>query len=224
MLYKYFLFDFDGTVADTVPLIMETFRHVFKVSGGEPVSDDYLLSTIGEPLEKTFDVLPRELRQGALEEYFAYNRSHLDHGVGIFYRLIRAIEEIKDIGGVTGLVTSKRHESAFHTIEQFGIGYLFDQITVREDTSRHKPHPDPVLEAIRRISEKTGNRNDIILNEVLFVGDSIHDLVSAKRAGTHTAIVDWTHMDRSVLIEAAPEHWIKDPSELVEMCYRTKEK
>ncbi len=218
MSYKYMLFDFDGTVADTVPLIMETFSYVFTTLTGEDADEKYLLSTIGEPLEKTFDILAPELRSKALELYFEYNKTHLDTGAGIFYNIVRAISSVRSKGVFTGLVTSKRYESAYHTIRQFELEQYFDIIIVREDTIKHKPHPDPVLEALKRLDQTFGSCVSSEPEQVLFIGDSIHDLLSARSAGTRTAVVGWTRMDKDYLRAAKPDHWIDDPYDLIRMC------
>ena len=218
MPYKYVLFDFDGTIADTIPLIMETFRYVYIKLTGKAADERFLLSTIGEPLERAFEPLSSDLRSRALAEYFAYNKSHLRSGAGIFYGIVKAVAEIRKKGIYTGLVTSKRHESAFQTIEQFGLTDHFDVIIVREDTIRHKPFPDPVLEAVRRITAISGCRQQPEPESFLFVGDSIHDLIAARAAGVDTAIVGWTMMEPDPIREAGPDHWIEDPFDLVKMC------
>jgi pyrophosphatase PpaX len=215
--YKCFLFDFDGTIADTIPLIMETFAHVFKTLTGQEGDRDFLLSTIGEPLEKTFSVLDEDLRDKALQEYFKYNRTHLEFGVGVFADIIKSIYSLKRQGAVTGLVTSKRYESAFFTIRQFELENMFDVIVTRENTQKHKPDPEPIIEAFRQIQGKYPEKNFDFPEEAIYIGDSIHDLKSAQSAGAGTGIVDWTYMDKRSLKESGPDHWIVSGQEILNL-------
>lgn len=216
--YKYVLFDFDGTVVDTIPLIMETFKYVFITLTGKEADNDYLLSTIGEPLEKTFSILDISQQNMALEHYFEYNKTRLKYGVGIFNGMFQTIKQIKSQGGITGLVTAKRFSSAIITIKQFELEELFDVIITRESTKRHKPLPDPIFEGLRQIKNKFPELENISTDQTIYIGDSIHDLKSAKAAKVAAGIVDWTYMNKKILRECDPEHWIYSPQEIIELC------
>ncbi len=218
MTYKYLLFDFDGTVADTIPVILESFQHVFIKFTGKPVDEAYILSTIGLPLEAAFETLPAEDRQAAFDSYIEYNFTRMDTGVTIFFELMDSIRALRAQGVRTGLVTSKRRKSAFHTIERFDLEKDFDVIVVREDTVRHKPHPDPVYKALEDF-EKEAGLGPVLKEEVLFIGDSVHDVLSARSAGLKTVIVDWTYMDKEELRNSRPDYWLyraKDLEKLTE--------
>lgn len=215
--YSVVLFDFDGTIADTVPLIMESFQYVFTLLTGAPGDPQYLLSTIGEPLERTFLVLPEDQREEAMHLYFRYNEEKLASGVGLFIGMVGMLESIRRTGACTGIVTSKRRSVASFTIDQFGLGGYFDVSITKESTVRHKPHPDPILKALEDLGQKFGLRTPIDRSDVLFVGDSIHDLRCARNAGVDVAMVDWTYMDKEVLRGEKPEHWVMTAGEIAAM-------
>jgi pyrophosphatase PpaX len=223
--YRVMLFDFDGTVADTVPLIMESFQYVFTRLTGSPGDERYLLSTIGEPLERTFRVLPEALRDEAMQLYFRYNEEKLASGVGIFIGMNDMLQRIRRSGALTGIVTSKRRSVATFTIDQFDLGRYFDVSITRESTLRHKPHPDPIDKALEELEKQFVLRSPIDRRDVLFVGDSIHDLLCARNAGVDMAMVDWTYMDKDGLRREKPEHWIMDAGEIAAMArmYERKE-
>ncbi|MHB8962016.1 MAG: HAD family hydrolase [Saccharofermentanales bacterium] len=216
--YGVILFDFDGTIADTVPLIMESFQHVFITLTGSPADERFLLSTIGEPLERTFRILDERQRSEAMQLYFRYNETALASGVGIFLGVQQMLEKIRSIGAFTAIVTSKRFSVANFTIEQFGLGSYFDTTITRESTARHKPCPDPIFKALENIQSLFALEEPVDKAEVLFVGDSIHDLRCARNAGVDAAIVDWTYMDKDELRADNPEHWIYNAEDIADFC------
>lgn len=216
--YSVVLFDFDGTIADTVPLIMESFQHVFIALTGSEADEKFLLSTIGEPLERTFRILDESQRAKAMQLYFDYNETALESGVGIFLGIRSMLERIRSIGAYTAIVTSKRLCVAAFTINQFGLGEYFDISIAKESTSRHKPFPDPIFKALESIEQEFDLGEPIEKTDVLFVGDSIHDLRCARNANVDIAIVDWTYMDKKELRSEKPEHWICNAEDIVGLC------
>jgi pyrophosphatase PpaX len=74
----------------------------------------------------------------------------------------------------SAVVTSKRRRSATFGMEATGLLGLFDATVVYEDTSRHKPEPDPILKALDLLGIQKGS--------VLMVGDSVYDIRAAKNA------------------------------------------
>ncbi|MHB1452929.1 MAG: HAD family hydrolase [Saccharofermentanales bacterium] len=216
--YGVVLFDFDGTIADTVPLIMESFQHVFLTLTGSQADEKFLLSTIGEPLERTFRILDEGQRAKAMQLYFDYNEKTLATGVGIFIGIKAMLEKIRSIGTYTAIVTSKRLSVANFTIDQFGLGKFFDISIAKESTARHKPFPDPIFKALDSIEQTFCLEEPINKEDVLFVGDSIHDLRCARNANVDIAIVDWTYMDKEELRSDKPDHWISNADDIARLC------
>lgn len=216
--YSVILFDFDGTIADTVPLIMESFQYVFVTLTGTEADEKFLLSTIGEPLERTFRILDEPLRAEAMQLYFKYNEAALESGVGIFIGIRQMLDRIRSVGSYTAIVTSKRLSVASFTIEQFGLAPYFDVTITRENTQRHKPYPDPIFKALEDIRAMFALEDPIDRKDVLFVGDSIHDLRCARNACVDAAVVDWTYMDKEELRSDHPAHWIYSAEEIAGLC------
>ena len=218
MKYKYVLFDFDGTLADTIPLILESFQHVFVLLTGKEADKGFVMSTIGEPLERTFEILPENLRQTAVDEYVKYNIANLEEKVVLFPGMIEMLKRLADEGVIMAVVTSKRYRTAMITIDQYDIGKFFTVVTARERTLLHKPNPEPIFATIEDIKSKVQQNEQILPAEVLFVGDSVHDLHCARNAGMDYAMVDWTYMDKDELKAQGPDYWIMTGEELVDIC------
>ncbi len=208
------LFDLDGTLLNTIPLILATNRHTFeKVLGWVP-SDDAILATIGEPLMTAFDRYSKEKSREMFREYVEWSASRTTSHVGIFLDIVPLIKQLRRNGFKTGIVTSRRGESTTEHLKAFEIIHLFDVIVSVDDTEEHKPLPAPLLCAMERLA--MDNPDDII-----YVGDTIHDLQCARNAGMHFAAVSWTAMDKDALDRAAPDFWLDTPLDLlskIELC------
>ena len=92
------------------------------------------------------------------------------------------------------------------SLEHVGLAGAFDAIVTFEETTRHKPLPDPVLLALERLA--------LPASGALFVGDSPHDMHSGRAAGVRTAAAEWGPFSRAELAVAAPDYWMNSITQL----------
>jgi pyrophosphatase PpaX len=178
------LFDLDGTVIDTGPLIAESFRHAVRTVLGKTIDDEEMLAYVGGwSLREQMCRLAPDRAQELVEAYRAYNEPRhagLEFCAGMHELLV----ELHAEGVRLGLATAKRRptvEIAFRYLPQ--LEGLFDAIVCAEDTERHKPDPEPLLLALRRLGGEPG--------EAAYVGDSPFDVEAAKAAGLRAIAVTW---------------------------------
>jgi len=205
---KAVLFDVDGTLLDTIPLIVETYQFIYQKWLNRPGDMTEILSGIGMPLEDYFRRFPAELSENMKNDYLNYNRNNLDTHVGIFLQVPPLLAALKERGIPMGIVTSKRMATARHSLCDFGLESFFQVIIAKESTRVHKPEAEPVLEGMRQLGLSDPGR-------VVFVGDSLHDLLCARNAGCRSAIVDWTAMPVDELRAACPDLWLTGSSQLL---------
>jgi len=203
------LFDVDGTLLDTVPLIVETHQHAFRTWLGHPGDIDSIMASIGTPLEDFFLQVAPDLVEPLLQTYLEFNEARLDTHVGIFREAVPMLQKLHDLGIPLGVVTSKRRDAVMHSLHSFGLAKYFQVLISKETTSRHKPDPEPALEALRQLKLNDPGR-------VIFVGDSVHDLYCAQRAGCRSAIVGWTAMPVEELRAAGPDLWLENADQLAD--------
>jgi pyrophosphatase PpaX len=206
--YGCILFDLDGTLLDTVPLIVASHQHAWTLHTGAPGNPARILATIGRPIEFAFDDADESLRAKMRESYLAHNVAHNDAGIAIFLGVPAMLDALRALGVRVGLVTSKRRAIMLRCLRLFELEDRFEVLVAKEDTVRHKPFPDPLQLAMERLGETDPSR-------ILYVGDSIHDVMCARNAGIPAAMVDWTEMDRAELRVAAPEVWVLEADDLV---------
>ncbi|MDD2374310.1 MAG: HAD-IA family hydrolase [Eubacteriales bacterium] len=205
---KAVLFDMDGTILDTVPLIVESFQYTYYKHTGQYREDQDIIATIGLPLEKVFSEFAPGLREEMFQTYISHNVKLLPSHIGLFLGMPSLFANLKAAGIKLGIVTSKRIDSANRSIEPFHLDEYFEFILAKEDTSRHKPDPEPLLLAMSKLGVTDSD-------SVVYVGDSIHDLRCAQNAGCKSVVVDWTYMNKDELRAADPDLWLEKAEDLL---------
>jgi len=204
------LFDLDGTLADTVPLILRCYRHTMKTHRGEELPDELWVRNIGRPLRVSmgdFSSDPDEIER-MLETYGRFQRTVHDEMVKGFPGALEAIADLRARRVPVGVVTSKGREMTARTLASSGMAELLDVLVTADDVRNGKPHPEPVIRALVELGLE-GERD-----RVMFVGDSPHDLVAGRAAGVLTAAVSWGPFTRADLEATAPDFWIASWDEL----------
>ena len=199
-------FDLDGTLADTVELILMSYRHTMRTHLGEAPPDERWLATIGTPLASQLGDFARneDERLAMLDTYVAFQRGVHDDMARPFPGALAALSELRRRGVRLAIVTSKAGRIARRTMEVCGLGDAVDLVVAGDDVVRGKPDPEPVLSALGKLG--LGERPE----EVVFVGDSPVDLRSGRAAGTRTAAVAWGPHERRVLEAEEPEYFLDE--------------
>ena len=149
-----FIFDCDGTLADTMPTHFKAWQIALgKAANDFPEAMFYELG--GVPTSRVVEIL---------NERHGYNLpvdETVAHKEGLFLEMsveIAAIEPVvslaREYHGRKPLAVASggHHRIVMNTLRALGIAHLFDAIVCSEDYSRGKPHPDPFLEAARRLN------------------------------------------------------------------------
>ena len=207
--YDLVLYDLDGTLWDSVPLILESLKNAYDtVLGGTDRTEDDFKSYIGKPLGKVFSMHEEPDRQRLVDAYLEHNCARLrENAVPIFPGVYDFLSKIQKMGISQGIVTSKREDSAMITIDLLELGGYFDIMVFRESTERAKPHGDPLVEAARRAGITDMSR-------VLYVGDAVPDILSARDCGADFALVGWTKMPKDEFENLKPNYIIDIPERL----------
>lgn len=207
------LFDLDGTLADTVELILMSFRHTMRTHRDIVPPDSAFLEGIGRPLPVQIAGFAEsdDEHRTMLATYVEYQRSIHDSMVRPFPGVVSVLDHLKTMGYPLGIVTSKGRSIAERTLSVCGLAGAFDCVVCGDEVTRGKPNPEPVHRALGELR---------VANEaprVLFVGDSPHDVTAGRGAGVKTAAVGWGPIERVVLEAAGPDYFVERVEDLLKL-------
>ena len=203
-----FLFDLDGTLIDSIELILRSYRHTMRAHRGLEPPDEVWMQGLGTPLWVQFHHWtedPAEI-EAMVATYRVYNLEHHDDLVRPYEGVVAAVRDLRKNGKTLGLVTSKIREGALRGLQVAGLEDGFEVIVGADDVTHPKPHPEPVLKALERLGAPAA--------DTVFIGDSRHDIECGRAAGVKTAAVLWGPFDRTHLADLVPDYWLERPEDL----------
>lgn len=205
------LFDLDGTLIDSVDLIVDSYHHTFRVHGLPPWTRDEILRGLGTPLRIVFGNMTGRPDQVAAwtATYREYNLAHHDARVHAYPGAVDMVKRIKAAGCRVALVTSKNRAGAERGLALVGLSGTMEVIVGADDVVQPKPHPEPVERALTALAMPAST--------CLFVGDSQHDIHCGRSAGVETAGVTWGPFDRAHLEIAMPDYYCDSPADLLRL-------
>lgn len=201
------LFDLDGTLIDSIGLLLDCMRDAFAHRARRPTEGEWVAG-IGTPLREQLAPWchgPDDVER-LVARYRDYQDRHLEATTAAYPGVPETIAWARAAGHALGVVTSKGRGMTARSLAHLGLADTFDTVITVEDTARHKPHPDPVELALARLG--------IPRTEALFVGDSPHDMHAGRAARVTTAAAQWGPFHRDQLAPAAPDYWLTAITEL----------
>jgi len=193
------LYDLDGTIWDSVSVIVESFVYAYEKTFGrcERTEEDFK-RFIGRPLEDTFSMHDPQTAAVLKANYLDYNEKLLRADrIDLFPGVREDLGYIKSLGIPQGVVTSKRREAGTVTLVKKNLDTFFDIYVFKEDTLKHKPDGEPLIYA----AEKLGISD---MSKVVYVGDAMPDALCARSAGAGFYLVSWSQMKKDQIMAAAP--------------------
>ncbi|MCQ2577595.1 MAG: HAD family hydrolase [Treponema sp.] len=213
-MYTHLFFDLDGTLTDPAPGITNAFIYAYKAFGMEVPPYEQLCTYIGPPLRYTF------------EKHFGFTGSMIDEGVkkyreyysekglfenSVFPGIEDMLKKLKDKGIKLSVATSKPEHFSIRILEKFGIAKYFDFICGSNmDETRAKKS-----EIIAYALQQNGNPDP---ENVLMIGDRLHDVEGAKENGLKCAGVLFGYGTKEELENAGADYLCSSVDELSEFC------
>jgi pyrophosphatase PpaX len=211
MRYPVVLFDLDGTLIDSGPIILASMRHAATTVLGVEIDEAKVRAAIGGPglVAQMRDLDPRRVDE-LVEAYRAHNEPLHDE-LEAFDRVLSVLPLLRERGHRLGIVTAKRRATVELAYARFPpLRDLTEVLIGADDTERHKPDPDPLLEALARL--------DASPEEAAYVGDSPFDVRAAKAAAMFAVAVGWGGIhDEENLCAEEPDVLIHEPEELLDV-------
>lgn len=208
------LFDLDGTLADTIPLLLASMRAAYAIVGGTPPGERAWLAGMGKPLRAqlaTFEDDPARVEAIAVA-YRDWQYANLATFVKPFADMRVLVDALQARGHPIAVVTGKGSPMAIATLEQVGLRDAFPVLVGADHTARHKPGAEPLLHACERLGVDPARG--------VYVGDAPNDILAARAAGMADVWVAWGPFTLRDLAPLVPTHVAYTPADIVELLDR----
>jgi pyrophosphatase PpaX len=189
------LFDLDGTLIDSIELIVRSFQHATGEHLGAPLERAVILPTIGLSLIDELERIAPGKGQDLLLTYRGFLRAHHDALIAEYEGVAALLAGLAEREVPMGIVTAKALVTATPSLQRFRLDRLMRTIVTWDDTERHKPHPDPLLLAAERLG--------VLPETCWYVGDSTHDMAAARAADMRAIAAAWGPYPRAELAALA---------------------
>jgi N-acetyl-D-muramate 6-phosphate phosphatase len=205
------LFDLDGTLADTAPDLAAALNRLRNDRGLSQTPYEqlrpYTSAGARGMIGAAFGLQPgdpdyEELRIGFLEHYAAA----LAVNSTLFDGIPALLKDLRQRHLGWGVVTNKAARFTDPLVSQIGLEDA-DCVISGDTTAHAKPHPEPLLEAARRLN--------VLPQECWYVGDDLRDIQAGRAAGMATIAVAWGYCGESEPITWEADALIDTPSQLL---------
>jgi phosphoglycolate phosphatase len=175
--YKLLVFDWDGTLIDSIEQIVVSLQHASKNICAENISEQAARSVIGLGLTEAIETLHPEIEQTLIEKVATAYKQHYLHENPIQPKLFDGVtdmlDELTDNNFKLAIATGKSRAGLDRSLQEHKLEHYF--VTTRcAGEFRSKPHPEMLVGIV--------NDLNIASKQTLMIGDSEHDLMMANNA------------------------------------------
>lgn len=210
--YASVLFDLDGTLIDSREDLVNGVRYALRqVDPREPPGPETIVLQVGKPLEAILSGLgyPAEpaVAQRFVDNYRAYYSDHFGDHTTVYPGIPDLLQALVDAGARLAVVTTKHQAQAEFSVNGLGLARYFRYVHGWQDGRQHKPHPEPILAALRALGARA--------QDALMVGDTEQDILAARAAGVATCAVTYGFRPALLLRPLRPDYLISSADDLL---------
>lgn len=203
--YETIIFDLDGVIICSLPVIREAFYAAHKkVVGGTPPPFSEYQRHFGRSFPDIVKIMGLPIE---MHEVFKLESNSRMSKIEVYPGVREMLTSLKRQGVKMTIATGKDGERARATLDYLKLLTYFDLVLGSDQVERPKPAPDMALTALKTFGtdpEKT-----------LFCGDALADMKCGRGAKVHIAAVMWGEPDRDVLLAENPEHVFESPADVI---------
>jgi len=207
-LPKAIFFDWDGTIADTIPFLKEAHSHVRVQMGMKPWSEEEFWELVGHSTREGYHLIYGEDTHKAREILIEYVRANHLKDLKPMAGAKELLETVRKLKIPMAVVSNKMSRSLQEQVKHLGWEGYFISVVGAGDADKDKPSPDPLYLAIKQ------GGIELDTTDIWYVGDTETDLKLSKNTGA-TAVFIHHHAHMAPLIETYnPPVVVKNCSEL----------
>ena len=207
------LFDLDGTLIDSAPDLAGAANDLRSDHGLPPLPHAALRPMVGSGARGmvgiAFGAVPGDDRFDALKDAFlARYAERLLHSTRVFEAMQPVLDMLDRAGLPWGIVTNKAMRFTAPLVDGLGLSQRAKVVIAGDSTPHAKPHPEPLLEAARRLG--------VAPQACAYIGDDHRDMVAGRAAGMATLAAAWGYLGQGDPIDAwGADHVLSAPHQLL---------
>ncbi len=193
------LFDLDGTLIDSAPDLAGACNDMRVERGLAALPYEQLRAMVGSGARGMvgagFGITPADDGYLALrDEFLSRYEQRMKNETRVFAAVPALLEQLDERGLPWGIVTNKVARFALPLVEWLGLASSAATVVCGDTTAHAKPHPEPLLEAARRVGIDSAT--------CVYVGDDLRDVEAGRAAGMRTLVAAWGYLGASGPIES----------------------
>ncbi len=199
----YLLFDFDGTIADSLGLGLELMNKLAPKYHLKPISDQELQHLRSIPTHKAIQHVNIPFyKLPVLIPVFLHEYRHILDHLQPFDGIKECLHGLQQMGIRMALLTSNSKENVHHFLDihdmnyfewvEGGSGLFKKQITIAKQIKKH----------------------DLDNMNIIYIGDESRDIIAAKKCGIKIISVAWGFHTRELLEKFNPDYIVDTPQEI----------
>jgi Predicted phosphatases len=181
-MIKMVAFDFDGTIADTVPMCIEVFKKAILPYAGYELTENQIVQTFGCNEIGTIKVLAKDNWEPALRDFYFYYEKMHDNYREPFPMIRELLGYLKEKNIRVPLITGKGQISCDISLKKLELEYCFDDVMTGDEAKHNK------AESILTLLEKYAVGKE----EFYYIGDAPSDAAACRKAGVTCLSAAWS--------------------------------
>jgi pyrophosphatase PpaX len=207
--YRAVVFDLDGTIVDSVELIIVSFQHAIREVLGREISREDSIVWVGRPLLEQMEMFSPEHAEELVRVYREFNHREHDRMLKLYDGVLNLLDRLQQAGVKVGLVTSKSRFTTQMAFDLTGIESYFDASVCSDESPGNKPSAVPILFCLQQLGVEP--------DRAAYVGDSPTDMQAAHAAHVDAIAVTWGVFDSAALEAEKPDVLVHTVPELAEV-------
>ena len=213
MKWKAIIFDRDGTLFDSLPVILRSFNYGIEPFTSKRPTPEQWFEAFGPAEPEVMGVfIPAENKAAAYDRFFQYYRDHFNE-IALFPGMGEVLQQIHDSGSRIALFTGAGKETAEYCLKQQNVLQYFDELVTGDSVLQPKPDPEGILKAMKVFNVSPA--------ETLVVGDAGADVLAGQRAGATSILARWSGFIPPHDLPSTPDHIFTTIRELQTFLFQT---
>ncbi len=211
--YQYLLFDWDGCLADTLSIWMESYLYVY--------NEIYHLNVnVSDVIAKSWGNWEKGAQNLGIKDYQKCMDLILERVLGdlpqvnLNPQVFETLQSLQEkVGLKMAVISSSKQNQVFPALKNLQIDHFFDVVLCEEDVQKTKPDPEIVYKSMKSLGAEVSN--------TLIIGDSSGDVLAGQKVGIDTVLyypeINHRYYTKSKLQELHSSFFITDFSEILKL-------